>query len=180
VVVLTEPPMNPPENREQIAEIMFETFGVKGLHIGVQAVMSLYSNWSVAKPNSIQKKIGLTGTVCDSGHGVTHVIPIYSGAVIGSCIKHIPLAGKEITNFFKRFMHDRGEKIYAEDSVRVAKEIKEKYAYCCKDLVTELARFDKKGEINGVMVPSKKFKKFKVEDSRKSGVDSYTIEVGYE
>ena len=44
VVVLTEPPMNPPENREQMAEIMFETFGVKGLYIGVQAVMSLYSN----------------------------------------------------------------------------------------------------------------------------------------
>jgi actin-related protein 3 len=33
--VLTEPPMNTPENREQIAEIMFETFNVKGLFIGV-------------------------------------------------------------------------------------------------------------------------------------------------
>jgi actin-related protein len=28
--ILTEPPMNTPENREQIAEIMFETFNVKG------------------------------------------------------------------------------------------------------------------------------------------------------
>jgi len=27
--------MNSPENREQMAEIMFETFGVKGLFIGV-------------------------------------------------------------------------------------------------------------------------------------------------
>jgi len=27
--ILTEPPMNPPENRENIAEIMFETFNVK-------------------------------------------------------------------------------------------------------------------------------------------------------
>lgn len=33
--ILTEPPMNTPENREQMAEIMFETFGVKGLFIGV-------------------------------------------------------------------------------------------------------------------------------------------------
>ena len=42
--ILTEPPMNPPENREQMAEIMFETFNVKvllfsfidkSLHIGV-------------------------------------------------------------------------------------------------------------------------------------------------
>lgn len=35
IMILTEPPMNPPENRENIAEIMFETFNVKGLHIGV-------------------------------------------------------------------------------------------------------------------------------------------------
>lgn len=41
--ILTEPPMNSPENREQMAEIMFETFGVKGLFIGVQAVLALYS-----------------------------------------------------------------------------------------------------------------------------------------
>lgn len=34
-VVLTEPPLNTPENREQMAEIMFETFDVSGLYIGV-------------------------------------------------------------------------------------------------------------------------------------------------
>ena len=39
--VLTEPPMNPPENRENIAEIFFETFNVPGLYIGVQAVLAL-------------------------------------------------------------------------------------------------------------------------------------------
>jgi len=33
--VLTEPPMNPPENREKLAEIFFETFNVKSLYIGV-------------------------------------------------------------------------------------------------------------------------------------------------
>ena len=41
--ILTEPPMNTPENREQIAEIMFETFNVKGLFIGVQATLALYA-----------------------------------------------------------------------------------------------------------------------------------------
>jgi actin-related protein 3 len=44
VFVLTEPPMNPPENREAMAEIMFETFNAKGLHIGVQAVLALVSS----------------------------------------------------------------------------------------------------------------------------------------
>ena len=41
--ILTEPPLNTPENREQMAEIMFETFNVKGLFIGVQATLALYA-----------------------------------------------------------------------------------------------------------------------------------------
>lgn len=36
----------------------------------------------------------LTGTVIDSGDGVTHVIPVAEGYVIGSAIKHIPIAGR--------------------------------------------------------------------------------------
>ena len=57
VFILTEPPMNPPENREKMAEIYFETFNAKGLYIGVsvyyfyekffiifKAVLALISN----------------------------------------------------------------------------------------------------------------------------------------
>ena len=76
IFMMTEPPMNSPENREHLAEIMFETFNVEGLKIEVQAVLALYSSWYDAKPDSVQKKMGLTGTVLDSGDGVTHIIPI--------------------------------------------------------------------------------------------------------
>ncbi len=34
--LLTEPPLNTPENREYTAEIMFESFNVPGLYIAVQ------------------------------------------------------------------------------------------------------------------------------------------------
>uniref|UniRef100_A0A8K9XVX1 Actin-related protein 3 n=1 Tax=Oncorhynchus mykiss TaxID=8022 RepID=A0A8K9XVX1_ONCMY len=34
--LMTEPPLNTPENREYLAEIMFETFNVPGLYIAVQ------------------------------------------------------------------------------------------------------------------------------------------------
>ncbi len=44
--------MNPPENRETAAEIMFETFNVPGLCIGVQAVLSLYAAFAVAEKGS--------------------------------------------------------------------------------------------------------------------------------
>ena len=83
IFVLTEPPMNAPENRESMAEIMFETFNVQGLYIGVQAVLALYSNQFVNATANLKQgesekniEVNLTGTVLDSGDGVTHVIPV--------------------------------------------------------------------------------------------------------
>ena len=70
--LLTEPPLNSPENREYTAEIMFETFNVPGLYIAVQAVLALAASW-------VSRQVGertLTGTVIDSGDGVTHIIPV--------------------------------------------------------------------------------------------------------
>ncbi len=77
--------MNTPENREQMAEIMFETFNVKGLFIGVQATLALYAQ--IVGPNrstTILTQEDLTGTVIDSGDGVTHVFPVSDGIVISS------------------------------------------------------------------------------------------------
>jgi actin-related protein len=72
--LLTEPPLNTPENREYTAEIMFESFNVPGLYIAVQAVLSLAASWTRRHVG----KRSLTGVVIDSGDGVTHVIPVVS------------------------------------------------------------------------------------------------------
>ena len=64
------------------------------------------------------------GTVIDSGDGVTHVIPVVEGYVIGSCIKHIPLAGSDITKFILQILRDRGEKFPADDALLVARKVK--------------------------------------------------------
>lgn len=44
-VIVTEPPLNAPENRELTAEILFETFNVAGLYIGTQATLALYASF---------------------------------------------------------------------------------------------------------------------------------------
>jgi len=75
--LLTEPPLNTPDNREYTAEIMFETFNVPGLYIAVQAVLALCASL-LTKQDASGKQAGVTGTVIDSGDGVTHIIPVVS------------------------------------------------------------------------------------------------------
>ncbi len=49
--------MNPPENRENVAEIFFETFNVPGLYIGVQAVFAMIGcNQTFSDEGSSKKK----------------------------------------------------------------------------------------------------------------------------
>eukprot|EP01062_Namystynia_karyoxenos_P041686 TRINITY_DN303_c0_g1_i1.p2 TRINITY_DN303_c0_g1~~TRINITY_DN303_c0_g1_i1.p2 ORF type:complete len:454 (+),score=191.94 TRINITY_DN303_c0_g1_i1:94-1362(+) len=141
-VILTEPPLNPPENREYTAEIMFETFGVPGLHIAVQAVLALTASWADKK----SKEKGLdrceTGTVIDSGDGVTHIIPVYEGHVIYSAIKHIPLAGRDITEFTFNMIKEREHTNPEVNMKNEARKIKEAYGYVCGDLAKEFAKYD--------------------------------------
>ena len=128
--------MNPPENRENTAEIFFESFNCAGLYIAVQAVLALAASWTSSK---VQDR-SLTGTVIDSGDGVTHVIPVAEGYVIGSSIKSIPIAGRDITYFVQSLLRDRGE---PDSSLKTAQEIKEEYCYVSPDIVKEFARFDR-------------------------------------
>ena len=86
----------------------------------------------------------MTGTVIDAGDGVTHIFPVCDGYVIGSCVKSIPLAGRDITQFVLNSLKDRGEKFKPEDSNEIAAKIKEKYGYVCKDVLKEFSLFDKK------------------------------------
>ncbi|WAQ93553.1 ARP3A-like protein [Mya arenaria] len=148
--LLTEPPLNTPENREYTAEIMFETFNVPGLYIAVQAVLALAASWT-------SRQVGdrtLTGTVIDSGDGVTHVIPVAEGYVIGSCIKHIPIAGRDITYFIQQLLRER----------------EERFSYVCPDIAKEFAKYDQE--------PTKWMKKYQGENAISK--KKFDVDVGYE
>ena len=106
----------------------------------MQAVLALAASWS---SNKVTDRT-LTGTVIDSGDGVTHVIPCAEGYVIGSAIKHIPIAGRDITQFVLNLMRERGEMatVPPEDQMRVASKVKENYSYVCQDIVKEFRKYD--------------------------------------
>jgi actin-related protein 2 len=54
-VLLTEPPMNPKRNREQMCQVMFEEYGFQGVYIAIQAVLTLYAQGT---PSPSMKHVG--------------------------------------------------------------------------------------------------------------------------
>eukprot|EP00003_Mantamonas_plastica_P000003 TRINITY_DN0_c0_g1_i2.p2 TRINITY_DN0_c0_g1~~TRINITY_DN0_c0_g1_i2.p2 ORF type:complete len:307 (-),score=93.40 TRINITY_DN0_c0_g1_i2:1262-2131(-) len=145
---------------------MFESFNVPGLYIAVQAVLALAASWT----SSSQEERTLTGTVVDSGDGVTHVIPVAEGYIIGSSIKHIPLAGRDITGYIQQLMRERETVIPPEDSLETAKRVKETFCYTCPDIVKEFTKYDSN--------PEKWIKQYSSVNKKLNR--EWTCDVGYE
>jgi actin-related protein 3 len=136
-ILLTEPPLNSPDNREYTAEIMFETFNCPYLYIGMQAMLALAASWTKETDRS------MTGCVVDSGDGVTHVIPVVHGYPISNAIVHVPVAGHEMTSFIAQLLQEREPTVPAHERYVTAKNIKERYCKVAKHPSPTFAMFDK-------------------------------------
>ncbi|CAI9778888.1 unnamed protein product [Fraxinus pennsylvanica] len=71
LVLLTEAPLKPKANRENMTQIMFKTFSVPAMHVAIWVIVSLYT----AK----------CGIMQDSGDDVSHTVPIYEGYALPPC-----------------------------------------------------------------------------------------------
>ena len=125
-VMLTEASMNQKENREKMAQIMFETFKVPGLYIANQGVLSLFSAGK------------FTGIVVESGESVTQFIPIFDGYNLPHAVNRFDFAGRDLTKYLMLLLKETGQRFSTAAEKEIVKAIKEKACFVALDFEEEI------------------------------------------
>jgi centractin len=152
-VLVTEPPLNPRENREIGAQVLFETFNVPALYLAVQATLSLYAAGRT------------TGVVLDVGDGVSHAVPVYEGFAVNSAVRRMDVAGRDVTEYLQTLLRKAGWVFHTSAEKEVVRQMKEKISYVALD-----PRREEKEWARGVYPGA--------EEDRKNKIVEYTLPDG--
>ncbi|KAK3253619.1 Actin-related protein 7 [Cymbomonas tetramitiformis] len=112
-VLYTEPLFTPRKSRENLSQILFETFNVQGLYVQDQSVCSLYAMGR------------LTGCVVDIGHGRYDIVPVHEGLALSPASRRMPYAGEDLTTLLQRLLSERPGGAAAQLDFAIAATIKE-------------------------------------------------------
>ncbi len=116
-VLITEPILNPSKNREQITHTLVDNLGVPGIFFASQPLLSLFSTSATS------------GTVLESGEGVTQSCVVCEGYSIPSSYERYNYGGKDVTEFLRDLLKKKGYHFYNSTELKIINEIKENLCY---------------------------------------------------
>ncbi|XP_069073027.1 actin-1-like [Pleurodeles waltl] len=120
-VLLTDAPLNPHQNREKMAEVMFEYFQVPAMYVAMQAMLALYASGHT------------TGVVLDSGDGVTHSVAVFDGHSLTHSVSRLDFAGRDVTMYLSRLLMESGFSFQSSSDREIVRDIKESLCYIALD-----------------------------------------------
>ena len=117
-VLITEPLLNPNVNREKISYSLFDNLGVPALFFASQPILSLFSTSKTS------------GTILESGEGVTQSCVVYEGYSIPCTYERYNYGGGDVTEYLKNLLKKRGYHFYNSTEFRLVNDIKENSCFC--------------------------------------------------
>ncbi|XP_021891538.1 LOW QUALITY PROTEIN: actin-related protein 7 [Carica papaya] len=118
-ILFTDPLCTPKSVREQLVQLMFETFNVSGFYASEQAVLSLYA-------------VGrISGCTVDIGHGKIDIAPVLEGAVQHIASKRLEIGGIDLTKLFAQELGKSNPHVNL--NISDVENLKEQYSCCAED-----------------------------------------------
>jgi len=121
----------------RVTLMMFQTFNVPAMYLGISAVLALYSAGRT------------TGVVVDSGDSVTHAVPIYEGYAMPHAIQRLDIAGRDVYEKLKRLLSQRRGasdpdlgRYPRRELANVMRDILRRHAFVARDFRKEMDGFD--------------------------------------
>lgn len=100
--VLTEPPCQPNAVRAQFTELLFESYEVPKVCLGIDALFSYLYNGHVGDADGGVRYKRKSGLVVSCGYNTTHVLPVHESKYYGAGTKRINAGGHDLTTNLSR------------------------------------------------------------------------------
>ena len=85
-VLVSVPPLCPPEDYQRLAEVFFEDTGIGGLYLANKSVLAMYGGGRT------------TGICVDTGEDMTYIVPCWEGTPLPNATMIQKLGGKHVTD----------------------------------------------------------------------------------
>lgn len=128
-LLLTLPSTTPENERNELAELLLESFRFSGIYFQEQAILALYSYNTTS------------GVVVDIGDHID-IVPVIDGFKIESGITRLVFGGNTITESFSKLITSNGIRYFSETETFINRFIKESLCFVSQEFVIDSTKCD--------------------------------------